>query len=167
MAVVFQENMLFNMSIRENLRSARKAPPTRSREARARRLHRYIMSPARNTISVGERAHASVGHRQRIAIALAIVIRITSVLLLDKATSASTIPRSRDHRTSERWRLPYINLVHHRRLGGRYDEISSSTRKAIERGSHAHLLAANCAYRKLWTTRPQIHNATGQGRRSQ
>ena len=91
MAVVFQENMLFNMSIRENIRLGKEGATDEEVEQAARKaeIHRYIMSlPQKYDTSVGERGDTlSGGQRQRIAIARAIV-RNPSVLLLDEATSA-------------------------------------------------------------------------------
>src|ERR1035437_1674321 len=91
MAVVFQENMLFNMSIRENIRLGKEGATDEEVEQAARKaeIHRYIMSlPQKYDTSVGERGDTlSGGQRQRIAIARAIV-RNPSILLLDEATSA-------------------------------------------------------------------------------
>ena len=91
MAVVFQENMLFNMSIRENIRLGKEGATDEEVEQAARKaeIHRYIMSlPQKYDTAVGERGDTlSGGQRQRIAIARAIV-RDPSVLLLDEATSA-------------------------------------------------------------------------------
>ena len=91
MAVVFQENMLFSMSIRENIRLGKEGATDKEVEEPARRaeIRRYIMSlPQKSDTPVGERGDTlSGGQRQRIAIARAIV-RNPSVLLLDEATSA-------------------------------------------------------------------------------
>ena len=91
MAVVFQENMLFNMSLRENIRLGKEGATDEEVEEAARNaeIHSFIMSlPEGYDTIVGERGDTlSGGQRQRIAIARAIV-RDPSVLLLDEATSA-------------------------------------------------------------------------------
>ena len=77
MAVVFQENMLFNMSIRENIRLGKEGATDEEVEEAARKaeIHRYIMSlPQKYDTPVGERGDTlSGGQRQRIAIARAII----------------------------------------------------------------------------------------------
>jgi ATP-binding cassette subfamily B protein len=157
MAVVFQENMLFNMSIRENIRLGKEGATDEEVEEAARRaeIHRYIMSlPQNYDTLVGERGDTlSGGQRQRIAIARAIV-RNPSVLLLDEATSAldqtteaainKTLMKLAEGRTM-------IFSTHRLTSVVDMDEIIViSNGKAIERGSHAQLLAKNGAYRKLW-----------------
>src|SRR6202045_2195144 len=157
MAVVFQENMLFNMSIRENIRLGKEGATDQEVEQAARKaeIHRYIMSlPQKYDPAVGERGDTlSGGQRQRIAIARAIV-RDPSILLLDEATSAldqtteaainQTLMKVAKGRTM-------IFSTHRLTSVVEMDEIIViSGGKAIERGSHAKLLAANGTYRKLW-----------------
>jgi len=157
MAVVFQENMLFNMSIRENIRLGKEGATDEEVEQAARKaeIHRYIMSlPKKYDTPVGERGDTlSGGQRQRIAIARAIV-RNPSILLLDEATSAldqtteaainRTLLKVAEGRTMI-WSTHRLTSV------VEMDEIIViSGGKAIERGSHAKLLAANGVYRKLW-----------------
>src|SRR5580704_5879504 len=64
MAVVFQENMLFNMSIRENIRLGKEGATDEEVEQAARKaeIHRYIMSlPQKYDTSVGERGDTLSG----------------------------------------------------------------------------------------------------------
>jgi ATP-binding cassette, subfamily B, bacterial len=168
MAVVFQENMLFNMSIRENIRLGKEGATDREVEDAARKaeIHRFIMSlPQKYETVVGERGDTlSGGQRQRIAIARAI-IRNPSVLLLDEATSAldqtteaainHTLLKVAEGRTMI-WSTHRLTSV------VEMDEIIViSGGKVIERGSHAQLLAANGAYRKLWDDQGHAsHHAT-------
>jgi ATP-binding cassette subfamily B protein len=157
MAVVFQENMLFNMSIRENIRLGKEGATDEEVEEAARKaeIHRYIMSlPQRYDTPVGERGDTlSGGQRQRIAIARAI-IRNPSVLLLDEATSAldqtteaainKTLMKVAQGRTM-------IFSTHRLTSVVEMDEIIViSNGRAIERGTHAELLAKGGVYRKLW-----------------
>ena len=170
MAVVFQENMLFNMSIRENIRLGKEGATDEEVEEAAKKaeIHHYIMSlPQNYDTAVGERGDTlSGGQRQRIAIARAI-IRNPSVLLLDEATSAldqtteaainRTLLKVAEGRTMI-WSTHRLTSV------VEMDEIIViSNGKAIERGSHAQLLLANGAYRKLWDDQGhKSHNATAQ-----
>jgi ATP-binding cassette subfamily B protein len=157
MAVVFQENMLFNMSIRENIRLGKEGASDEEVEQAARKaeIHRYIMSlPQKYDTPVGERGDTlSGGQRQRIAIARAI-IRNPSVLLLDEATSAL------DQTTEAAINRTLLKLAEGRTMIWSTHRLTSvvemdeiiviSGGRAIERGTHAELLAKNGAYRKLW-----------------
>ncbi|MVT69868.1 ATP-binding cassette domain-containing protein [Bradyrhizobium pachyrhizi] len=165
MAVVFQENMLFNMSIRENIRLGKEGATDAEVEDAARKaeIHRYIMSlPQRYDTPVGERGDTlSGGQRQRIAIARAI-IRNPSVLLLDEATSAldqtteaainRTLLKVAEGRTMI-WSTHRLTSV------VEMDEIIViSGGRAIERGSHEELLARNGIYRKLWDDQGHLNH---------
>ncbi|MCK1733649.1 ABC transporter ATP-binding protein [Bradyrhizobium sp. 138] len=166
MAVVFQENMLFNMSIRENIRLGKEGASDEEVEDAAKKaeIHRYIMSlPQRYDTPVGERGDTlSGGQRQRIAIARAI-IRNPSVLLLDEATSAL------DQTTEAAINRTLLKLAKGRTMIWSTHRLTSvvemdeiiviSGGRAIERGSHAQLLAKNGTYRKLWND--QIHQPHG------
>ncbi|MDB5563674.1 MAG: transporter related [Tardiphaga sp.] len=164
MAVVFQENMLFNMSIRENIRLGKEGATDEEVEQAARKaeIHRYIMSlPQKYDTSVGERGDTlSGGQRQRIAIARAIV-RNPSVLLLDEATSAL------DQTTEAAINQTLLKLAKGRTMIFSTHRLTSvvdmdeiiviSGGKAIERGPHAKLLALNGVYRKLWDDQGHQH----------
>jgi ATP-binding cassette subfamily B protein len=170
MAIVFQENMLFNMSIRENIRLGKEGASDEEVVAAARKaeIHSYIMSlPQKYDTPVGERGDTlSGGQRQRIAIARA-VIRNPSLLLLDEATSAL------DQTTEAAINRTLLNVAEGRTMIWSTHRLTSvvemdeiiviSGGKAIERGSHAQLLAANGVYRKLWDDQGHTpHNAAGQ-----
>jgi ATP-binding cassette subfamily B protein len=157
MAVVFQENMLFNMSIRENIRLGKEGATDEEvvEAARKAEIHRYIMSlPQKYDTAVGERGDTlSGGQRQRIAIARAI-IRNPSVLLLDEATSAL------DQTTEAAINRTLLKLAEGRTMIWSTHRLTSvvdmdeiiviSGGRAIERGSHEELLARNGVFRKLW-----------------
>ncbi len=157
MAVVFQENMLFNMSIRENIRLGKEGATDEEVEEAARKaeIHRYIMSlPQKYDTPVGERGETlSGGQRQRIAIARAI-IRNPSILLLDEATSAlDQTTEAAINRTLLKVAKGRTMIWSTHRLASVVDMdeiIVISGGKAIERGSHAQLLAKGGIYRRLW-----------------
>src|SRR5580658_6927845 len=170
MAVVFQENMLFNMSIRENIcfDNAGTTDEEVVEAARKAEIHRYIMGlPRKYDTPVGERGDTlSGGQRQRIAIARAIV-RNPSILLLDEATSAL------DQTTEAAINRTLLKVARGRTMIWSTHRLSSvvdmdeiiviSGGKAIERGSHAKLLAANGMYRQLWDDQSlKPHAAAGE-----
>jgi ATP-binding cassette subfamily B protein len=149
--------MLFNMSIRENIRLGKEGATDEEvvEAARKAEIHRYIMSlPQKYDTPVGERGDTlSGGQRQRIAIARAI-IRNPSVLLLDEATSAL------DQTTEAAINRTLLKVARGRTMIWSTHRLSSvvemdeiivlSGGRVIERGSHAKLLAANGVYRRLW-----------------
>ena len=157
MAVVFQENMLFNMSIRENIRLGKENATDEEVEEAAKNaeIHQYIMSlPEGYDTSVGERGDTlSGGQRQRIAIARAIV-RNPSLLLLDEATSAlDQTTEAAINKTLLKLATGRTMIFSTHRLTSvvEMDEIIViSGGRAIERGSHTELLALGGTYRTLW-----------------
>jgi ATP-binding cassette, subfamily B, bacterial len=169
MAVVFQENMLFNMSIRENIRLGKEGASDKEVEEAARKaeIHRYIMSlPQKYDTLVGERGDTlSGGQRQRIAIARAI-IRNPSVLLLDEATSAL------DQTTEAAINRTLLKVAEGRTMIWSTHRLTSvvdmdeivviSGGKVIERGSHEELLAKNGVYRRLWDDQSHTPHAADQ-----
>jgi ATP-binding cassette subfamily B protein len=162
MAVVFQENMLFNMSIRENIRLGQENATDAEVEEAAKKaeIHAYIKSlPDGYDSIVGERGDTlSGGQRQRIAIARAIV-RNPSILLLDEATSAL------DQTTEAAINRTLLNVAQGRTMIFSTHRLTSvvemdeiivvSGGRVLERGSHEQLLAAGGAYSTLW--HDQLH----------
>ncbi len=157
MAVVFQENILFNISIRENIRLGNQNATDQEviAAARAAEIHKFIKSlPAGYDTVVGERgSRLSGGQRQRIAIARAI-IRNPAILLLDEATSAldqsteaainATLEKISSGRT-------VVFVTHRLTSVVDADQIVVLDRgKLVESGTHEELLRKRGLYSQLW-----------------
>jgi ATP-binding cassette subfamily B protein len=163
MAVVFQDNILFNMSIRENIRLGKEGATDKDviEAAKKAEIHRFIMSmPQKYDTQVGERGDTlSGGQRQRMAIARAIV-RDPSLLLLDEATSAlDQTTEAAINRTLLKLAKGRTMIFSTHRLTSVVDMdeiIVIAGGKVMERGSHNELLAKNGLYRKLWDDQSHV-----------
>ena len=156
-SVVFQDVVLFQMSIRDNIRVAREdATDAQVVEAAKRaEIHDFVAGlPGGYDTVIGERGETlSGGQRQRLAIARAIV-RDPSVLLLDEATSAldqtTEAAINRTLREVGRGRT-VISATHRLTSVTDMDEIVVlQDGHVVERGSHAELLDRDGAYAALW-----------------
>jgi ATP-binding cassette subfamily B protein len=157
MAVVPQESLLFDISVRENIRLGRGEATDAEveRAARQAEVHEVILRlPRGYDTPAGERgAKLSGGQRQRLAIARA-VLRDPALLLLDEATSAldaateaaitRTLATLRAGRT-------VVSVTHRLDAVTDYDSIVvMDAGRIVERGTHAELLARAGVYRELW-----------------
>ena len=157
MAIVFQDNILFDISIRENIRLGNPAASDAEVEAAAKaaEIHRFIRSlPNGYDTVVGERGNLmSGGQRQRVAIARAI-IRNPAILLLDEATSAL------DHGTERAINRTLAKVAEGRTMITVTHRLQSVTEmdhifvldegRLAEHGTHAELLRKKGVYAALW-----------------
>ena len=156
-ALVTQETVLFNDTVRHNIAYGRpEATEAEVQEAaRIAFAHDFIteMPDGYNTI-VGERGiFLSGGQRQRLAIARAVLVN-APVLILDEATSAL------DAESERLVQKAIANLVRNRTTIVIAHRLSTVRRanvivvmeagRIIETGNHAELLARNGQYRKLY-----------------
>lgn len=156
-ALVTQETVLFNDTVRYNITYGKPGAPDRELEdaARAALAHDFISElPQGYDTIVGERGiFLSGGQRQRLAIARALLID-APVLILDEATSAL------DAESEQLVQRAIGNLIRNRTTIVIAHRLST-IRKAdlivvmergeiIERGTHAELLARGGQYQKLY-----------------
>ncbi|HEU4595954.1 MAG TPA: ABC transporter transmembrane domain-containing protein [Pyrinomonadaceae bacterium] len=156
-ALVTQETVLFNDTVRYNISYSRPGATQAEIEeaARVAFAHDFIMElPAGYETVVGERGiFLSGGQRQRLAIARA-VLAGASVLVLDEATSALDTESERLVQKAlanlTRGRTT-VAIAHRLSTVRRADLIVVMERgRIIEMGRHAELLAHNGSYRRLY-----------------
>lgn len=155
--VVPQDTVLFNDSIRYNIRYGRPTATDEEVEEAARhaQIHKFIMAlPDQYDSEVGERGlKLSGGEKQRVAIARTI-LKNPAILLLDEATSAldshteQGIQKALEEISQD---LTTIVIAHRLSTIVNANEIIVlEAGEIIERGTHDELLAANGAYYNMW-----------------
>jgi ATP-binding cassette subfamily B protein len=155
--IVFQESLLFDTSVRENIRLGKLGATDAEVEeaARAAELHDIIsLMPDGYETRVGERGgRLSGGQRQRIAIARAL-IRNPSLIILDEATSAlDPATEAAINETLERVSAgrTVISVTHRLKSVVNYEHIFVFKDGAIvEHGSHEGLLRLGGSYAGMW-----------------
>lgn len=157
-AYVSQDNFLFNLSIRENIRIGKPSATDFEVEEAAKRAncHDFILSLPKGyeTLAGDGGGNLSGGERQRIAIARAI-IKNSPVVVLDEAT-AFTDPESEaviQTSLNELVRGKTLIVIAHR-LGtiiGADKIIVMNNGKIQAQGIHQELLDSCSLYKTLWT----------------
>jgi ATP-binding cassette, subfamily B, bacterial len=168
--VVFQDTILFNTSIRENIRLGKIDATNAEVEtaARAAEIHDLILTLRQGyDTPVGERGgRLSGGQRQRIAIARAI-LRNPQILVLDEATSAldseaeaavnQTLSRLGTGRT-------VVSVSHRLASVAACDRIFVlDSGRLAESGSHKELLGNGKLYSRLWRKQTSVSTAGESG----
>jgi subfamily B ATP-binding cassette protein MsbA len=157
MAVVTQETVLFNETIRNNIDLGRPGASDADIEAAARGAFAYdfiMEKPQGFDTVVGEKgAMLSGGQRQRIAIARAI-LKNAPILILDEATSALDTESERAVQAAlEELMKGRTTLCIAHRLSTIYKAdriVVMDQGRIVEIGSHEELLAKNGHYRRLY-----------------
>ena len=161
--VVFQDNFLFNASLRENVRLGKMDATDEEIEAACRQaeLHELIMSmtDGYDTLAGEGGSRLSGGQRQRMALARALV-RKPDILFLDEATSAldpgtesdinATLEQLGRHQTT-------ITVTHRLAPLVNYDRIFVFEEGHVtESGTHTELLAQKGTYAGLWSKQHSV-----------
>lgn len=167
LGIVFQESLLFQTSLFENIRTGRPTAAVEEVEEAARQagIHDTLMAlEAGYQTQAGERGgRLSGGERQRIALARALV-RNPRVLLLDEATSAldphtesavnATLREAANGRT-------VISVTHRLSSVSHCDNILVMDRgRLVEQGRHEELLRLGGVYFSLWQLGQREDSAT-------
>jgi ATP-binding cassette subfamily B protein len=160
--IVPQDTVLFNDTIRYNIRYGRPEASEAEVEAAAQaaQLHEFIATlPQGYDSRVGERGlKLSGGEKQRVAIARAL-LKNPPILIFDEATSALDSETEKAIQGSlENAARGRTTLIVAHRLSTIMDAdeiLVMDAGRIIERGSHAQLLAASGAYARMWLLQQQ------------
>jgi ATP-binding cassette subfamily B protein len=168
--IVPQDTVLFNDTIRYNIRYGRPDASDQDVEAacRAAQLDAFIRSlPAGYETPVGERGlKLSGGEKQRVAIAR-MLLKDPPILILDEATSA--LDTRNEQAIQEALRsvaAGRTTLVIAHRLSTVVDAdqiLVLEHGRVVERGTHAQLLALDGRYARMWAAQAQEPGEAAEG----
>jgi ABC-type multidrug transport system fused ATPase/permease subunit len=156
-AIVPQDSFLFSRSVKENIQFGKPGAPMSLVEFSAERAqaHRFIQRlPERYDTEVGDRGvQLSGGQRQRTALARAILVEPT-ILILDDATSS--VDMETEHLIEQaleevmRGRTTFV-IAHRLSTVKRADEVLVLEKgEIVERGTHDELIARQGPYRRIY-----------------
>ena len=157
-AYVSQDNYLFDLSVRENIRLGNQSATDQDVEDAARKCgcHDFIMSLENgyDTLVDSSGGHLSGGERQRIAIARA-MLKNAEIIILDEAT-AYTDPENEAVIQKSVAKLvegkTLIVIAHRLSTVKNADRLYVISEGIIEeQGTHEELLAHDGLYSKMWT----------------
>ncbi len=157
-AYVSQDNFLFDMSVRENIRLGRQNATDAEVEEIARKAgcYDFIMSLENgfDTIVGGSGAHLSGGERQRIAIARA-MMKDAPIVILDEATAYTDPENEAIIQKSVAQLVKGKTLIV---IAHRLSTVKDADRLYVIKdgvidscGTHDELLAQDGLYKKMWT----------------
>lgn len=160
--IVPQDTVLFNDSIRYNIRYGRPSATDAEVEATAQaaHIHRFIESlPDGYETSVGERGlKLSGGEKQRVAIARAL-LKNPAILIFDEATSALDSASEKAIQAElDRIAIGRTTLIIAHRLSTVMDAneiLVMDGGNIVERGNHAKLIALDGHYAAMWRLQQQ------------
>ena len=156
-AYVSQDNFLFDLTVRENIRLGRQTATDKDVEEAAKKCgcHDFIMSLENgyDTVVGSSGGHLSGGERQRIAIARA-MLKNAEIIILDEATAYT------DPENEAVIQKSVAKLVEGKTLiviAHRLSTVKNADRLYVirdgivaEQGTHQELLAQNGLYSKMW-----------------
>ncbi len=156
-STVFQDTVLFNTTIRENIRQGRLNATDEEVEnaAKAAEIHSFIITlPNGYDTSVGEMGgHLSGGQRQRLSLARA-MLRNPSILVLDEATSSlDPATEAAINATLEKLakNCTMIAVTHRLTSAIKFDQIFVMDQgQLVEQGTHRELLNKKGFYHGMW-----------------
>jgi len=162
-AFVSQDNYLFNMTVRENIRLGRPNATDAEVEQAAKDsgCHEFIMGLEHgyDTLVGSSGGHLSGGERQRISIARA-MLKAAPIVILDEATAytdpenEAVIQRSVSKLTAGK---TLIVIAHRLSTVTDADKIYVVNNGAIEdSGTHDELLAHHGLYEKMWNAHMEV-----------
>ena len=169
-AFVSQENYLFNMSVRENIRLGRPSATDTEVEEAARQsgCHDFIMSLENgyDTVTGNAGGHLSGGERQRISIARA-MLKAAPIVILDEAT-AYTDPENEaviQRSVSKLVKDKTLIVIAHR-----LSTVTDADRIYVIRdgcvdssGTHDQLLSLHGLYERMWLAHIAAKDRGGDG----